>query len=116
MRDTTLENLLKQERNFLEEIHSTHRFKRLRHLLTFATTDQLHVLVGIIHRVVSGQFALHHTHFRKLLLAKRLPFLRANFEHNEDYKKLLHTSREKLMRKLFFVQSTLPAILESVLD
>lgn len=87
---------------------------RVRHLLNASNSKQLHLLVKIIHHIVSGDIKLKTSDFALVTKAKKLSFLTREFEREKDLAILLKKDRGDILSVLYKIQSVIPILLRPI--
>ena len=111
-----LRERLIEEKPFLTSIRNCATRLKVRHILNIANKKQLKLLIKITHHVVAGDIPLKTDDFKKLLKAKKLSFLKREFERDKEVKELLKCGREKQLSVLYKLQSVLPYILSPIVS
>lgn len=108
----SISDLMLKNRVFLYCLYSESKH-RTKQRLNVATSQQVKVLLHVIHHVSEGQIPLPKNHFNKLKRTRKLHLVN-KCQGTEDFKKLLSTEKEHQVAYLKGLWSLYPSLLHAL--
>lgn len=102
---TTLRDLMLRDKDFLARLYTENSVSITKKQITNADSEQLCLLVQILHYICNGKIPLKNKSYYSVCKAKRHGFIFRSFRKVENTNKLLNASRENQCESLTKIAS-----------